>query len=190
MSDMSASKDPGPRQRLIASAQRLTATQGVGVGVDAILEDASVARRSLYQHFGGKDALIAESLRESAATDEARYVAAMDAAGEAPRDRILAVIDGLDLLVTSPRFRGCPYVSAEVSLPEPGHPAHAVIHEYTRRLQALFTAELTKLGHRDPEQGAAQILVLIDGILVVGALLPGSHPGRTVRPLVESILDS
>lgn len=51
---MAAVKSPGPRERLLESAQRLTATQGVGVGVDAILGDASVARRSLYQHFGGR----------------------------------------------------------------------------------------------------------------------------------------
>jgi AcrR family transcriptional regulator len=187
---MSETKDPGPRERLIRSAQRLTADQGVGVGVDAILEDASVARRSLYQHFGGKDALIAESLRESAIADEARYVAAMDAAGEAPRDRILAVFDGLDLITSAPGFHGCRYVSAEVSLPEAGHPAHEITHAYTRRLQALFAAELTTLGHGDPDKGAAQIVVLIDGILVVGALVPGSHPARAVRPLVETILDA
>jgi AcrR family transcriptional regulator len=187
---MRATKDPGPRRRLISSAQRLTAARGVGVGVDAILEDAAVARRSLYQHFGGKDALIAEALRESAATDEARYIAAMDGAGDSPRARILAVFDGLDRITSAPGFRGCRYVSAEVSLPEPGHPAHAVTHEYTRRLQALFAAELTRLGHPDPEQGADQIIVLIDGILVVGALVPGSHPAQAVRPLVEAILDS
>jgi len=182
-------KDPGPRERLIRSAQRLTAAQGVGVGVDAILEDASVARRSLYQHFGGKDALIAESLRDSAVSDEARYVAAMDAAGDAPRERILAVFDGLDRIVSASGFRGCRYVSAEVSLPDAGHPAHEITHAYTRRLHDLFAAELTKLGHRDPDVGAAQIVVLIDGILAVGALAPGSHPARTVRPLVETILD-
>jgi len=42
---MTAVKTPGPRERLLESARRLTATQGVSVGVDAILEDASVARR-------------------------------------------------------------------------------------------------------------------------------------------------
>jgi len=190
ISPVGTTRDPGPRERLITSAQRLTAAQGVGVGVDAILEDASVARRSLYQHFGGKDALIAESLRASAARDEARYVAAMDAAGDSPRARILAVFDGLDILTSVSGFRGCRYVSADLSLPEPGHPAHEVTREYTRRLRDLFASELTRLGHRDPEQAADQILVLIDGILVVAALRPGSHPARAVRPLVESILET
>src|SRR6266498_856390 len=67
---------PGPRERLLRAAQELTYARGAGVGVDAILQQADVARRSLYQHFGGKDGLIAEVIRASAAEEEARYRAA------------------------------------------------------------------------------------------------------------------
>ena len=181
--------NPGPRQRLLASAERLTATHGVGVGVDAILEDASVARRSLYQHFGGKDELIAASLLESARHDEDRYRAALDSGGSDPRQRVLAVFDQLDETTSAPGFRGCRYVSAELSLTEPNHPAHQITRAYTEHLHALFEKELTDLGHSDPSVGAEQIVVLIDGILVLGALRPGSHPARTVRPLVEQVLE-
>jgi AcrR family transcriptional regulator len=173
----------------LASAQRLTALHGVGVGVDAILEDASVARRSLYQHFAGKDGLIAEALRDAAEADEERYRVALDSAGADPRQRVLAVFDQLDKTTSIPTFRGCRYVSAELSLPEPEHPAHAVTRTYTERLHALFEHELTDLGHPDPARGADQILVLIDGVLVIGVLRPGSRPALAIRPLVEQILD-
>jgi AcrR family transcriptional regulator len=187
---VSTTDKPGPRERLLASAQRLTSLQGVGVGVDAILEDASVARRSLYQHFGGKDELIAASLLQSASQDEERYRAALDSGGSDPRSRVLAVFDGLDKTTSRPGYRGCRYVSAELSLPEPNHPAHEVTREYTERLHALFEKELSDLGHPDPAEGAEQILVLIDGLLVLAALRPGTHPAQTVRPLVEQILDA
>lgn len=187
---MSTAASPGPRERLLTSAQRLTAVQGVGVGVDAILEDASVARRSLYQHFSGKDELIAASLLESAHKDEERYQAALDSGGSEPRQRVLAVFDQLDKTTSSPGFRGCRYISAELSLTDPNHPAHRVARAYTERLHALFEKELTDLGHSDPSVGAEQIVVFIDGILVLGALRPGSHPALTVRPLVEQLLDN
>jgi AcrR family transcriptional regulator len=187
---VSAAANPGPRERLLASAQRLTAVQGVGVGVDAILEDASVARRSLYQHFGGKDELIAASLLESAHQDEERYRAALDSGGSNPRQRVLAVFDQLDETTSTAGFRGCRYVAAELSLTDPGHPAHQVTRTYTERLHALFEKELADLGNPDPAAGADQILVLIDGVLVLAALRPGSHPAQTVRPLVEQLLDN
>lgn len=186
---MTTVKAPGPRERLLASAQRLTAAQGVAVGIDAILEDAAVARRSLYQHFGGKDRLISESLSESARNDEQRYQAVLASAGDDPRERVLAVFDHLDQTTSAPGFRGCRYVSAELSLTSPSHPAHPVIREYTRHLHEIFRQELENLGHHDPARGADQILVLIDGILTIGAISPGTHPARAVRPLVEHILD-
>jgi AcrR family transcriptional regulator len=162
----------------------------VGVGVDAILEDASVARRSLYQHFGGKDELIAASLLESARQDEGRYRAALDSGGSDPRDRVLAVFDQLDKTTSTPGFRGCRYVSAELSLSDPDHPAHQVTRTYTERLHALFEKELADVGNPDPTAGADQILVLIDGVLVLAALRPGSHPAQAIRPLVEHLLDN
>jgi AcrR family transcriptional regulator len=187
---VSIATNPGPRERLLASAQRLTATHGVGVGVDAILEDASVARRSLYQHFGGKDELIAASLLESARQDEERYRAALNSGGSDPRQRVLAVFDQLDKTTSTPGFRGCRYVSAELALTDPNHPAHEVTRAYTERLHAMFERELADLGHSDPSGGAAQIVVLIDGVLVLAALRPGTRPAQTVRPLVEQLLGS
>jgi AcrR family transcriptional regulator len=186
---MSDVKPPGPRERLLTSTRRLTATHGVGIGVDAILEDASVARRSLYQHFGGKDELIAEALRHATEGDAARYQAALNAGGGHPRDRILALFDQLDTNISSPAYRGCRYVSAELALKDPHHPAHRITREWTERLRSLFEGELQELGHPDPAAAADQILVLVDGVLVLGVIRPESHPARSVRPLVEHILD-
>jgi AcrR family transcriptional regulator len=185
---VTAARPPGPRDRLLASAQRLTATRGVGVGVDAILDDASVARRSLYQHFGGKDGLIAESLADAARHDEERYRAVLASGGDDPRRRVLAVFDQLDEITSGAGYHGCRYVSAELALTDPAHPAHEIIRAYTGRLRALFEGELTRLGHPDPAAGADQIIVLVDGVLVLGAIRPGTHPARAVRPLVEHIL--
>lgn len=186
---MPSAKKTGPRERLVASTQRLTSSQGVGVGVDAILSDADVARRSLYQHFGGKDGLIAAALEDSARTDEAKYRAALESGGTDPRRRVLAAFDALDKTISSPSFNGCRYVAAEHALTDRNHPAHAITRAYTERLHALFETELVNIGHPDPASAAEQLLVLIDGAMVVGVIRPGSHPARAVRPLVEHILD-
>lgn len=100
------------------------------------------------------------------------------------------MFDELDRTTSARGFRGCRYIAAELALTDPAHPAHEVTREYTERLHALFAEELTSLGHRDPRSAADQILVLIDGVLVLGAIRPGSAPARTVRPLVEQILDA
>ncbi|MGW5365836.1 TetR/AcrR family transcriptional regulator [Actinopolymorpha pittospori] len=177
---------PGPRERLLAAAHDLMYAQGVHVGVDAILKEADVARRSLYQHFGGKDGLVAEVLRTASSED--RYRRTMDAAGEDPRQRVLAVFDELDRITTQPSFRGCRHTSAELALTDPTHPAHDEVRAYKSGLHDLFAAELTRNGHPDPSLGADQLLVLIDGVLAHAVTRPDAHPALAARAMAEVIL--
>jgi AcrR family transcriptional regulator len=178
----------GPRQRLLEAAKELTYTQGVAVGTDAILREASAARNSLYQHFGDKAGLIAAALSESADADIRRYQERFAAGGEDPRLRILAVFDWLEEVTARPTFRGCRYASAELGLPAADHPAHAVIHTYASRLHVLFEAELSALGHPNPPQAATQIVSLVHGALATALLQPETQPVRALRPVVEQIL--
>ena len=60
---MSNPSTPSPRQRLLDAAADLFYRQGIGaVGVDLVSKAAGVSKRTLYQQFGSKDQLIAESL--------------------------------------------------------------------------------------------------------------------------------
>lgn len=180
---------PGPRERLLSAAKDLTYQQGMGVGVDAILKASKVARRSLYEHFGGKDGLITEVLRMTAVEDEAAYQRAMGTAGDDPRSRILAVFDWLAEVVEEPDFRGCRYLAAELALADPDHPGREVARRYHQRMHDLMEDELRALGHPQSDHAADQLLLLINGTLAVGASQPGRHPAASARLLAEHILD-
>lgn len=179
---------PGPRQRLLEAARELTYSHGVTVGVDALLKAAGVARRSLYEHFGGKDGLIAEVLLRATAEDEAGYHQTMDAAGKDPRDRLLAIFDRLAVVTGEPDFRGCRYLAADLALSGTEHPGHVVTREYRERLHRLLEHELVELGHPRPRHAADQLLLLIEGTMATGATRPGSHPAAAARELAEQIL--
>ncbi|MFI6479985.1 TetR/AcrR family transcriptional regulator [Nonomuraea sp. NPDC050663] len=187
---MSTRTAPGPRERLLDAAQKLTYSQGMGVGVDTLLKAANVARRSLYEHFDGKDGLIAEVLKRSTAEDEGRYEETMRAAGDDPRDRLLAIFDKLAEIIAEPDFRGCRYLAADLALADPDHPGHAVTRDYRKRVHRLIEHELVALGHPRPARAAEQLLLLIDGTLAAGATRPGTDPAASARELAEHILDA
>lgn len=186
---MSRKERPGPRERLLRAAIELTYAQGVAVGVDAILAHADVARRSLYEHFGGKDGLIAAALRRAGQRDLERYRAALAAGGSDARQRLLSLFGALEPLTSQPGFRGCRFINADLALPAPDHPAHQVVAEHKHAVRALLQAELTAAAHPEPEHGATQLLLLLDGVLVTGALRPDSHPSKLAQPLVRAILE-
>ncbi|TDD55758.1 TetR/AcrR family transcriptional regulator [Nonomuraea terrae] len=179
---------PGPRERLLEAAGDLTYEQGVHVGVDAILKRADVARRSLYQHFGGKEGLIAETLRQKHAGVAARYRQVMDDAGDDLRERIRAVFDELDKITTADSFHGCRYTAAELALTDPDHPAHAEVRAYKDGMHQMFADELRRHGHPAPERGADQLLVLVDGVLAHAVTRPEAHPALAARELAELVI--
>ncbi|QKW23438.1 TetR/AcrR family transcriptional regulator [Kitasatospora sp. NA04385] len=183
-----ATAGPGPRERLLAAAQELTYRHGTGIGVDALLKEANVARRSLYEHFGGKDGLIAEVLRRSTAEDAAEYRRTLRAAGDDPRERLLAVFDRLAVVVAAPGFRGCRYLAADLALTDPDHPGHQVTRQYREQVTGLLADELRALGHPRPDHAAGQLLLLIDGAMAAAATRPGADPVAAARELAERVL--
>jgi AcrR family transcriptional regulator len=184
---MSARTAPGPRERLLAAGQQLFYSRGASVGVDALLKEANVARRSLYEHFGDKDGLIAAVLRRASDEDVAWYEDALAGATE-PRARLLGLFDRLDELVSDADFRGCRYFATDLSFADPGHPAHAETEAYRRRLRALLVREVEAMGHAHPEHAAEQLHLLIEGSLVMGATHDNQHPARSARDLAAIVL--
>jgi AcrR family transcriptional regulator len=183
-----ATPTSGPRERLLAAAQQLFYSRGASVGIDALLKEANVARRSLYEHFGGKDGLVTEVLRRASDEDLAWYEAALADANE-PRARLLGLFDRLDELTSDADFRGCRYFATDLAYADPGHPAHAETEAYRQRIRALLVGELEAMGHPSPAPAAEQLHLLIEGALVMGATHDGQHPARAARALAAAILD-
>ncbi len=178
----------GPRERLLAAAEQLTYAEGMTVGVDALLREADVARRSLYEHFGGKDGLLVEVLRRSTETDLKRYREVMDAAGTDPRDRLLAIFDDLDVVTSAPDFRGCRYLAADLALPAADHPVHAVATAYRAEVHQLLRAECDALGKDDGAELADRIHLLIEGVLSSAAVGAVHRPALTARRIAAEAI--
>src|ERR1700686_3116593 len=54
----------GARERILSASRQLFRDQGINcTGMDQLCAVAGVSKRTLYQHFTGKDELIAEHLR-------------------------------------------------------------------------------------------------------------------------------
>lgn len=178
---------PGPRERLLVAGQHLFYAHGVAVGVDALLKEAKVARRSLYEHFGGKDGLVAAVLHRAAEEDLAWYDAALSGPAN-PRERLLGLFDRLGDLVANDDFRGCRYFASDVALEDRDHPAHAETANFRQRLRERLIRELEELDHVDPERAADQLHLLIEGTLVMGATQGDREPACAARDLATLVL--
>lgn len=162
---------PAPRERLIAAAETLFYDEGVHIGVDRLCAVAQVSKRSMYQHFGGKDEVIVEMLRGRAGRLAAGW---STGDGLGPRARILAVFESVRELSASPDFRGCPFVNVATELKDREHPASVAALGYKLELNGFFEEQARSGGAADPEALAVQLTMVFDGACAYSVVRGGT----------------
>jgi AcrR family transcriptional regulator len=151
----------GARERILSASRELFRDQGINsTGMDQLCAVAGVSKRTLYQHFPGKDELIAEHLRRF---DPEVMPDVFDRADLTPRDRLLAAFD-----IHPPL---CPFIAAAVEIHDPGHPARVYARNYKEAFAARLTETAREAGAADPAQLGEQLALLLDGASARGRVL-------------------
>ncbi|MBB6471071.1 TetR family transcriptional regulator [Sphaerisporangium rubeum] len=177
------------RERILSTAGELFYAGGIcATGVDRLSEAAGVSKRSLYQRFGGKDALIAEYLSASGTAVTGRLLPPEDDATP-PRDRVLALFTTLCERSREPGFRGCPMLNAAAELPDPAHPARVVALEQKLRMRDFFSRQAAAMGAEDPGSLADQLLMLFDGAMSY-VLVRATPVPESVVTAARALLDA
>jgi AcrR family transcriptional regulator len=164
---------PKPRDRVLAAAAELFIREGVNaVGVDRLAQQAEVSKRSIYQHFDGKDDIVAAMLREYGPRVVAGYFAEED--DRTPRDRVLHVFDTLHAAAQAGDFYGCPFVNVATELRDREHPAALVARHFKDELTDYFERQAVAAGAHDANTLALQLTLLFDGASASAAMRGGT----------------
>ena len=95
----------GAGLRIFETARELFYKRGIrAVGVDEIVCQAGVTKPSLYRSYESKDALVAACLESYVEESCAEIDAAVEAAGDNPRDQLRAIVTHYAVQMTSPDF--------------------------------------------------------------------------------------
>jgi AcrR family transcriptional regulator len=152
-------------ERILETIDRLFYGQGIrAVGVDTIAAEIGISKRTLYNYFPSKDALIVAYLT--------RRAVPRSASDRPPLEQILGVFDWLERWFASKTFRGCPFVNAVAELGERTHPATKLAVDYKDRRRLAFRDILAGFGVADPEGLAIQLVILVEGA-IAAALVRG-----------------
>ena len=162
------------RQQLITTAFDLFYRQGIhAVGINQILQMSGIAKKTLYHHFSGKEALVAAVV----AYRDNTYLAWLNARLARGEPTVTGLIDALfaalddwinDRETQLTRFHGCFFIN---SCGEYGKPEHE-IHRQCARHKAAVTQLLadylarTGLSMAAAEQVAANLCLLKEGATV------------------------
>jgi AcrR family transcriptional regulator len=170
----------GARERILSASRQLFRERGINsTGMDQLCAEAGVSKRTLYQHFDGKDELIAEHLRRF---DPDVMSEVFDRTDLTPRERLLAAFD-----LDSPL---CPFIAAAVELPDPDHPARTLAHDYKEAIAARFAETAREAGAADPEQLGEQLALLLDGAAARNRVLKNTESFATAAATAAVLIEN
>lgn len=176
---------PGAR-RIVEVASELFYRHGIhAVGVDTIARESGITKRTLYNRFGSKDALVAVYLQ----CRHERWWQGFEqriASTQAPQ--VLAVFDAYaDAEWVSDR--GCAFLNAAGELAA-DHPAYRVVQDHKRAVRDRM-AELVRVdcpGVGEPEALAEHLYLLLEGAMAHRGIDGDAALLASARQLAEELI--
>ncbi|WP_042392960.1 TetR/AcrR family transcriptional regulator [Streptacidiphilus carbonis] len=177
------------RERLLNAATELFYEEGVHtVGIDRVIERAGVAKATLYNTFGSKDALIRAYLADRHESRRSRITAKVEQQTD-PRLRLLAVFDALGDSIAAPNYRGCAFVNASAEASRDSS-IQQVSTEYRGWVRGLFADLARAAGAADAELLARRLMLLYDGASIAARMDGDPDAAGLARSTAADLLDA
>ena len=178
---MPSPEKPAMKERILETADRLFYLRGIrAVGVDTIAAEIGISKRTLYNHFPSKDALIAAYL-----TRRFNHVPASD---KPPAEQILATFDSLERRFGSKGFRGCPFINAVAELGAENHAVRKIAIAFKESRRLWFRGLLLQLGTANADDLATQLTLLVDGSIAQDLVRKDPSMARAAKAAARVLL--
>ena len=169
------------KERILQTADRLFYLQGIrAIGVDTIAAEIGISKRTLYNHFPSKDALIKAYL-------ERRFVQARPS-DKSPLEQILGTFDSLERRFAAKDFRGCPFVNAVAELGPKDRAVRKIAIAFKESRRQWFRARLDELGLANADALATQLQLLVDGSIALDLVRDDPAMARAAKEAAKALL--
>jgi AcrR family transcriptional regulator len=168
-------------ERILETADRLFYLQGIrAVGVDTIAAEIGISKRTLYNHFPSKDALISAYLE--------RRFKPIPPSDKPPAEQILRTFDRLERGFADKGFRGCPFVNAVAELGTGDQVVRKIAIAFKESRRVWFRDLLKQLDITDAEGLATQLVLLVDGAIAQDLVRGDPSMARAAKEAARVLL--
>ena len=158
------------RERILETAYALFARRGVrDVGIDEVIDRASVAKATLYRHFPSKDDLVLAFLEQREERWTYGWVEReVRTRASSPEEQLLAIFDAFDEWFRREDFEGCSFINVLLEMGGQ-HPAGSASVGHLANVRSFVRRLAEEAGLRDPDSFARLWLILMKGSIVTAA---------------------
>jgi AcrR family transcriptional regulator len=154
-------------------------------GVDRIQVTSGVAKTTLYKHFPSKDDLIYEVLKRADARERAEIDRIIESSQYEGYELIQILLKRLVSLCEEDSFNGCLFANAAAEFMHSNCRLRDVFDNHLDWLRQRFTRILVE--SNADRAGALPLLVIYEGVLVVGRSTQGDELLASLEKLLKSL---
>ncbi len=180
---------PKANARLLEAAIGLCCRKGVAAtSVDEIIEESGVARMTLYNRYGSKDALIHAALAHEASVWRAWFFTRLAETAGTPREKLLSLFEIMDEWFRREDYLGCALMNAAMESRNTDEKLAGIIRVHKSHVLEQVRALVHAAGVDDVELLTQQIDLLMDGAIVKAAIKKSPAPALEARKIAETLL--
>jgi len=171
------------KERILQTTDRLFYLEGIrAIGVDTIAAEIGISKRTLYNHFPSKDALVTAYLQ--------RRSFKAHPSDKSPAEQILGYFDALERRFSAKDFRGCPFVNAVTELGPKERAVKKLAIAFKESRRKWFRDLLTELGVREAKADAlsTQLQLLVDGSIALDLVCDDPSMARAAKEAARALL--
>ncbi len=184
-------KKLGVKERIVETASKLFYHQGFNqTGINQIIEEAGVAKASMYQHFRSKEDIAVAYLIARHMTwmgDLTNFVSSETL----PKGKILKSFDFLTQWLVSVDYRGCGWQNIITDLPT-NHDKirnQAILHKNdVRSLIKSVLQEEEQYSNMEADALGDEVVILLEGAIIQSQIQKDNWPIKAAKRAAEKLL--
>ena len=181
-----------PKNRILETASRLFYAQGYNAtGINQILDEAKVAKASLYKHFGSKDELGIAYIK---ASREAWFDALNSFLEKksTSTEKLLSCFDFLEQNLRLNNYRGCRFINLLAEVSEQNAEMRKEILGHKTNLRSFFKKLVNEIveDRTIANQIADSVLLLFEGAVVESKIHLDAWAVKTAKKTVHILLNN
>ena len=177
------------REQLIDTASRLFARHGFhATGIDTVLAESGIAKKTLYNHFRTKNELILAVLRKHDSAFRNSFMRQVEALADKPGDRLLAIFDVAENWFAQNNFYGCLFINAVGEYSDADSPIREICREYKKLMRDYINDLAEEAGALNPQQLADELAILLEGAIVTAQVSQNKNAAEIAKRVAANLI--
>jgi AcrR family transcriptional regulator len=177
--------------KILDTADKLFYEQGYNnTGINQVIEEADIAKASLYKHFESKTDLLVAYIQHAHQRWFQRLEADVNKASD-PKDKLLAIFDHHVQRQQIREYGGCPFIKAndEAGMSDPR--VLAEIQHTKNHLKDFITGLVANSGHKkllSNEDLVETIFLMVEGGVVEASIFKQTDDLESAKKIIQKLI--